>query len=92
MLKHVVHIVTYRPNARQRFGKYIPARAKERANIGRLLLSDKSVNTPKTIRDNRKWCFPWGPPRGYITRSSKGAVVCCQKLRDGSISGDVNLM
>jgi hypothetical protein len=43
--------------------------------IGRLLLGNGSVNTPKTIQDNRTRCFPWAPPRGYITRSSKGAVV-----------------
>jgi hypothetical protein len=49
-----------------------------RATIGRLLLDNGSVNTPKTIRDNKGRCFPRGPPRGYITRSSKGARSCCQ--------------
>jgi hypothetical protein len=44
-------------------------------NIGRLLLVNGSVNTPKTIRDNRRQCFPCGPLRGYITRSSKGTGV-----------------
>jgi hypothetical protein len=54
-----------------------------RATIGRLLLSKGSVNTPKTIRDNRRRCFPWGPSRSYIRVSSKGAVSC-QKLREFS--------
>jgi hypothetical protein len=51
-----------------------------RSTMGRLLLDNGSVNTPKTIRDNRRQCSPWVPPRGYITRSFKGAVSC-QKLR-----------
>jgi hypothetical protein len=51
--------------------------------IGRLLLGNGSVNTLETIRDNRRRCVPWGPPRGYITGSSKGAVSC-QKLREFS--------
>jgi hypothetical protein len=42
------------------------------ATIGRLLLGNGSVNTP-----NRRRCFLWGPPRDYITRSSKEAVSCC---------------
>jgi hypothetical protein len=33
-----------------------------------------SVNTPKTIRDNRRRYFLWDPPRGYIMRSSEEAV------------------
>jgi hypothetical protein len=32
MSKQVVHIVTYKPIARQRFGKHIPAGAKARNN------------------------------------------------------------
>jgi hypothetical protein len=52
------------------------------ATIGRLLLGNCSVNTPKTIRDNIR-CFPWGPLLCCITRSSKGAVSC-QKLREFS--------
>jgi hypothetical protein len=44
-----------------------------RARIGRILLGNGSVNTPKTIRVNRRRCFLWGPPRGYITTSSNGA-------------------
>jgi hypothetical protein len=55
-----------------------------RATIGRLLLCNGSVNMPKTIQDNRRRCFPWGPSRDCITRSSKGAVSCCQKLREFS--------
>jgi hypothetical protein len=43
--------------------------------IGRVLLGNGSVNTPKTIRDNRGRCFPWDPLRGYVTKSSK-AVRC----------------
>jgi hypothetical protein len=54
-----------------------------RATVERLLLGNGSVNTPKTIRDNRRRCFPWGPPRGYITGSSKGPVNY-QKLREFS--------
>jgi hypothetical protein len=46
-----------------------------RATIERLLLGNGSVNTPEIIRDNRRRCFSGDPPRGYITRSSKGAVV-----------------
>jgi hypothetical protein len=55
-----------------------------RATIRRLLLGNGSLNTPKITRDNRRRCFPWGLPRGYITRSSKGAVGCYQKLREFS--------
>jgi hypothetical protein len=33
-----------------------------RATIGHLLLCNGSVNMPKTIQDNLRWCFPWGPP------------------------------
>jgi hypothetical protein len=54
----------------------------KRATIGRLLLGNGSVNTPKTIRDNIRRCFPWSPPRGYITKSRKGEVNSCQKLRE----------
>jgi hypothetical protein len=45
------------------------------ATIRHILLGKGSVKTRKTIRENRKRCFPWGPPRGYITGSFKGAVV-----------------
>jgi hypothetical protein len=56
----LVYIVKNRPTARQRLGKHIPAGG---ATIGRLLLgNDGSVNTPKTTRENRIRCFPWGPP------------------------------
>jgi hypothetical protein len=51
-----------------------------RATIGRLLLGNGSVTTPKTILENRGWCLPWGPSRGYITRSSKRAVNCCREF------------
>jgi hypothetical protein len=50
-----------------------------RATIGRLLLSKGSVNKPKTIWENGRRCFQWGPPRGYLRRSSKGAE-CCQEF------------
>jgi hypothetical protein len=66
-------IVVYRPTARQRLSKHIPAEP-TRAVIGRLFLGNGSVNMPKTIWDNRRRCFPWGPPQGYITWSSKGAA------------------
>jgi hypothetical protein len=49
--------------------------------IGRLLLGNGSVQTPETIRDNRRRCFLWCPPRGYITRRSKGAVSCRESGR-----------
>jgi hypothetical protein len=61
--------VTYKPIARQRLGKHIPA-------------EDNARNSRTYIA--RRRCFPWGPPRGYITGSSKGAVGCCQKLREFS--------
>jgi hypothetical protein len=54
-----------------------------RSTIGRLLLSNGTVNTPKTVRGNRRRCCKWGPPQGYTMRSSKGAVSC-QKLREFS--------
>jgi hypothetical protein len=76
-LTPVGHFVTYRPIARQRLGKHIPEGASARNNR-------TSIARPKTIRDNRRRCFPWVPPRGYITGSSKGAVGCCQKLREFS--------
>jgi hypothetical protein len=65
---------------------YTFLREPTRATIGRILLGNGLVNTPKTIRDNRRRCFPWVPPRGYITGSSKGAV--CLLSRSGSSSGD----
>jgi hypothetical protein len=52
----------------------------QRATIGSLLLGTELVNTPETIRGNRRRCFPWGPPRNYIKGNSKGAVSCCQML------------
>jgi hypothetical protein len=41
---------------------------------------------PKLVRriavvTNIRLCFPWGPPRGYIAGSFKGAVSC-QNLRE----------
>jgi hypothetical protein len=53
-----------------------------RAKVGRLLRGNGAVNTPK-IQDKRRRCFPWSPPQGYITGSSKGAVSC-QKLKEFS--------
>jgi hypothetical protein len=53
---------------------YTFPRKPTRKTIGRLLLDNGAVNTPKIIWDSRSRCFPWGPPLGYITRSSKGAV------------------
>jgi hypothetical protein len=72
--------VPYRPIARQLLGINTFPRKQTRTRIGRLLLSNRSVNTPKIIRDHRRRCFYWGPPQGYITGSSKVAVSC-QKLR-----------
>jgi hypothetical protein len=54
-----------------------------RVTIECLLLGNRSVNTPKTMRDNRRRCFPWGSPWGYIKGISKGAVSC-QKLTEFS--------
>jgi hypothetical protein len=53
------------------------------ATIGCLLLGNGSVNTPKTIQDNRRWRVPWDLPQGSITRSLERAVSC-QKLREVS--------
>jgi hypothetical protein len=62
-------------------------REPKRATIGRLLLGNGSVNTPKTTGDNRGR-FPWSPLRGYITRISKGAVSCNRvEFRDVSLPG-----
>jgi hypothetical protein len=66
MKYHEATYCDYRLIARQRLGRHIPAGANARKN--------GSVNTHKIIRDNTRRCFPWGPPRGYITRNSKGAV------------------
>jgi hypothetical protein len=46
-----------------------------RATTGCLLLGNGSVNMPKTIRDKRRRGFPRGPPRSYITRSSREQLV-----------------
>jgi hypothetical protein len=84
------YILTYRPIARQRLGKHIP-RDPTRSTTGRLLLDNGSVNTLKTIRYDRRQCFPWGPPRAYITGSSKGAVSCFQELSrvlERAVKGD----
>jgi hypothetical protein len=64
-------------------------RDRTRAKIG-LLLDNRSANTPKTIRHNRKRCFPRGPHRGYITRSSKG-VVSWFRVEAGSNTSTVTL-
>jgi hypothetical protein len=72
---------THRPTVRQRLGKNTFPRGPTRATIGRILRRNGSVNTLKTIRDNRRRCFLWRPPQGHITGSSKGAVRC-HKLRD----------
>jgi hypothetical protein len=36
----------------------------------RPLLCNDAVNTPKTIRDNRRHCFPWGPCKVIIKENS----------------------
>jgi hypothetical protein len=56
------------------------SRTPTRATIGRLFLGNRSVKTPKTIKDNRRRCFPWGPPRGYITNSSREQLVVVRSL------------
>jgi hypothetical protein len=67
------NIVTCIPIARQRLGKYVPAVYKlqlyrgcclNRAHMRsapRPLLCNGAVNTPKTVRDNRRRYFPWCP-------------------------------
>jgi hypothetical protein len=40
-------------------------REQTRITVECLLLGNGSVNTPKTVRDNRRLRLPWGPPRGY---------------------------
>jgi hypothetical protein len=79
-LKH--NTVTYRPLLGNDSVNIFPQEP-TRATIGHILLRNGSVNIPKTIRDNRRRCFPCGSPRGYITGSSKGAVSC-HKLREFS--------
>jgi hypothetical protein len=68
------HTVTYRSIAR--LGNDLVntfPREPTSAKIGRLLLGNGSINTSKTIRDNRQR-FPRGPPWCHITGSSKGVV------------------
>jgi hypothetical protein len=46
-----------------------------------LLLGSGSVNTPETIRDNRRRCFPWGPCKVVINNNSiEQHRVSCQEL------------
>jgi hypothetical protein len=49
-----LNIVTCIPIARQRLGKQLPA-----VNTLRPFLYNGAANTPETIRDNRRRCFPW---------------------------------
>jgi hypothetical protein len=51
------NMVTYRPLLGNDSVNIFPPEAM-RATIGRLLLDNGSVNTPKTIRDNIRWYFP----------------------------------
>jgi hypothetical protein len=46
-----------------------------RATKGRLLLGSGSINTPKTIRDNRRRCFLWGPFQGCVTRIPREQLI-----------------
>lgn len=48
------------------------------------IASQRITNKPKTIPDERRRCFPWGPPQGYTMRNVKGGVGCCQKSREFS--------
>jgi hypothetical protein len=66
------NIVTCIPSARQRLGKHVPA-----VNAlfsmwlaPRPLLCYCVVNTPKTICDNRRRCFPWSPCKVVIKNNS----------------------
>jgi hypothetical protein len=67
--------VTYSPLLGNNSVNTFP-REPTRATVGRILLGNGSVITPKTIRDNRRRCLPWDPPLSYITGSSRGAVSC----------------
>jgi hypothetical protein len=69
-----IYNVTYKPIGRQQLDDHIP-REPTRATIGRILLGNGSVNTRKTIRDKRRWCFSWGPPQGYIKEVPKEQLV-----------------
>jgi hypothetical protein len=71
------NIVTCIPIARQRLGKHVLA--VNASTIEKLfsmwseprpLLCNGALNTPKTIRDNRRQCFPWGPCRVVIKKNS----------------------
>jgi hypothetical protein len=78
------NIATCIPIARQRVAKHNPATHAHATIEGRLLLRNGDVNT---LLNNRKQCFPWGPPRHYITRiSSSGTCV-----EAGSNTSTVNL-
>jgi hypothetical protein len=46
-----------------------------RTTVWRLLLGNGSVSIHRTVRDNRRRCFPRSPYRSYITGSLEGAVV-----------------
>jgi hypothetical protein len=66
LLTHVIRIILWRigsllGNDSVNIFPRVPTRA-----IGRPLLGNESIKKPKTIRDNRRRCFPWGPPWGYI--------------------------
>jgi hypothetical protein len=70
----ILDIVTYRPVARQLFGKHIPAVATP-ATKGRPLLGNGSVNKPC---QQQRGCFLRGPCRGVIKgqrRSLERVVV-----------------
>jgi hypothetical protein len=71
-LKDVAGIVTCIPIARQRFCKH--ASTIERLfsvwSPLRPLQCNGAVNTPKTIWDNRRRCFPMGPCKRRIELSS----------------------
>jgi hypothetical protein len=65
------YIVTCIPIARQRLGKHASTikRLLSMWSAPRPLLCNGAVNTPKTIRGNRRRRFPWGPFRVIITKN-----------------------
>jgi hypothetical protein len=72
-------IVTYRPTARQRLGKHIPAGANARNNrtvIARQRISEQTFSTTEAVFS------AWSVPRCYLEdnwryRAVEGSVVEC---------------
>jgi hypothetical protein len=66
-MKIFKNIVTCIPNTRQRVGKHNSA-IHAHVTIGRILLGNGAINT---FFNNSRRCFPWYPPRDYITKTSR---------------------